>query len=256
MTKTVSTQKAGQVLDASHYLLVNGAPVNIRNIEGEVNSTIGTSYYIQLHGSVPATGVTVPLYSRLCVTSLSPSGVNGFSFTYPEGLSTAAMNFPEAAAAGGLNSLPVYVAISSTDNVYTSVEANTQVTVDFELQTDEVTNAVITGDTTTGVDSLAVFTDPNAAKRLVKAQVTNNTGAVGYLMLFAQANPANGALPLQQWKMADGATLKLDFSGGIPVQSMDATFTLHTGCYLFGSSTTQVLTKTVAAGWNMKGWNV
>jgi len=256
MTKTVSTQKVGQVLDASHYLLVNGSPVNIRNIEGEVNSTTGTSYYIQLHGSIPATGVTVPLYSRLCVTSLSPSGVNGFSFTYPEGLSTAAMSYPEAAATGGLNSLPVYVAISSTDNVYTAVAANTQVSVDFEAQVDALANTIITGDTTTGVDNLTVFTDPNATKRLVQAEVTNNTGAVGYLMLFAQANPANGTLPLQQWKIANGATLKLGFAGGIPVQSMDATLALHTGCYLFGSSTTQTLTKTVATGWKMKGWNI
>jgi hypothetical protein len=256
--KTLSTQQSGQVLDASHYLTLGSSPVNILAIEGEVNSTTGTAYYLQLLGTLtPATGVTVPLWSRLVVAAATGSGNNGFSFEYMRGgLDTATMNFPEAATVGGSNALPVVVAISSTDNVYTAVAANTQVAVTVEDAYLEIATQTVTGDLTTGVDSLAVYTDPNPTKRLVQFQAVNGTGAVGYVMLFAVANPANGDLPIQQWKVGIGVTLTERFGAGWPVQASDTAYALHTGCYLFGSSTTQVLTKTVATAWNLKAWNI
>ena len=252
-TQSVSTIQAKQVLDSTHFLQVWQGPVKIFNIEGNVNSTNGTNYYIQLLGvaqSAVVSGTTIPLYSRCCVQSNQNSGINGFSFTYgPTGIDTARMNAAGGSTTtNGENTLPVYIAISSTDTVYTAVAASTDVTVDFEQQYQAATNP--TNVTTSNAASLTVFADP-ASNRIISAVATNNTGATGYLMLFANSAFATGQLPLQQWKVLNSATLNLFFGseGWAPIQG-DATPTYHTGCYLVGSSTTQNLT-TVANGWNI-----
>ncbi len=253
--KSISTQQAGQVLDATHFLQLGTGPVTIFDIEGEV-AAAGANYFIQLLGVSQAnavSGTTVPLYSRLAILS---GGSTGFSFVYrPIGLDTANMSFPEAATTGGSNTLPVYIAISSTDNVYTAVAVNTHVTVDLEDNNVEIPNQTITGDTTTARDNLTVYADPNAAKELVQFQVTNNLGADAYLMLFAYS-PANGDLPIQQWKVTNGATITERFGAGWPIQQSTAAYVLKTGCYLVGSSTTQTLTKTTGTNWTMKAWNL
>ena len=254
--KSISTQQAGQVLDATHFLQLSTGPVLIYGIEGESTSA-GAALYIQLHSVSPVSTTTVPLYSRLCVQAAATAGQNGFSFTYPgsSALDTSAMPFPEGATTGGSNTTGVWVAISSTDNVYTSVAASTQVQVMVEETYLELPNLVITGDSTTAVDSLAVYTDPNDAKLLVQFQAKNNLGADAYIMLFAAA-AVNGATPIQQWKVANGATVTQRFGSGQSVYSQDTAFALHTGCYLYGSSTTQTLTKTVGTNWNLKAWNL
>ena len=251
--KSISTIKAGQVIDATHFLQLGTGPVTVFDIEGEV-AAAGANYYIQLHSvAAPTTGVTVPLYSRLAIIS---GGATGFSFEYrPIGLDTASLVFPESATVGGSNTTGVWVAISSTDNVYTSVAVATHVTVDVEDTALQIPNQVITGDTSTGRDNLTVFTDPNAAKDLLQFQVTNNTGATGYIMLFAYS-PANGDTPLQQWTMTTGTTLTAKFGNGIPPVQQSPNYVLKTGCYLVGSSTTRTLTKTVANNWTMKAWNI
>jgi hypothetical protein len=251
--KSISTQQAGQVCDATHYLSLGTGPVTIFDIEGEVPAA-SANYYVQLLSTnAPVNGVTVPLYSRLAILS---GGSTGFSFVYrPIGLDTANMLFPEAATVSGSNTSSVYVAISSTDNVYTSVAVNLQVTVDLEDNNLEIPNQTITGDTTTARDNLTVYTDPNATKELVQFQVTNNLGAIAYLMLFAYS-PANGDLPIQQWQVGIGSTITERFGGGWPIQQMTTAYVLKTGCYLVGSSTTQTLTKTTGTNWNMKAWNI
>lgn len=255
-TKSISTQQSAP-LDASTYLLLGLKPVTIFDIEGEVSSTTGTNYYIQVLGTAtPVSGTTLPLYSRLVVPAAAGTGNNGFSFVYrPIGLNTSTMSFPEGAATGGSNSLPVYLAISSTDNVYTSVAASTQVQVTVEDTYLEIPNQVITGDTTNATDSLPVWGTPGVTKKLVQFQVTNtNVGATAYLMLFAYS-PANGDVPLQQWPVANGATITERFGSGWQVQQSPA-YVLKTGCYLVGSSTTQTLTKTTGTNWKMKAWNI
>ena len=247
--KTISTIQAAQPLDATHFLQVSTGPVAIYGFEGYVNGVANTQYYLQIHGVAPTTGVTVPLYS------VQVTGVNGFSFLYTNSLNTRQMSFPDQAATGGTNTLPVYFAISSTDTVYTSVAASTDLLVSLDEPRTNPGNETITGDTTTGRDSLLVYTSPNTAKRLMRFQVTNNTGATGYLMLFAYSNPALGDVPQAQWTIANGVTLTQDFGGGLVVTQSPA-FVQKTGCYLFGSSTTQTLTATVATGWKMKAWNI
>jgi hypothetical protein len=248
-TRTVSTQQAAQQLDATHFLQVATGPVTLYGFEGYVNGNAGTQYYLQIHGVAPTTGSTVPLYSVQVI------GGNGFSFLYNNGLNTKQMSFPDQATTGGTNTLPVFFAISSTDTVYTSVAASTDLLVTLDEPRTIPANETITGDTTTGRDSLPVYTSPNTAKRLMKFQVTNNTGATAYLMLFAYSNPALGDVPQAQWTIANGATLTQDLGTGLMVMQAPA-FVLKTGCYLFGSSTTQTLTATVATNWKMKAWNI
>jgi hypothetical protein len=255
-TQSVSTIQTKQVLDSTHFLQVCSGPVKIFNIEGNVNSTTGNSYYIQLLGvsqTAAVSGTTVPLYSRLAVQSNQGSGVNGFSFTYgPTGIDTARMNAAGGSATtNGENILPVYVAISSTDTVYTAVAAATDVTVDFEQQYQAAVNPTVVGTLVNNVGNLTVFADP-ASNRIISFTVTNNTGATGYMMMFANSAFTNGQLPLQQWKVANGARLDQFFGseGWAPIQG-DAALAYHTGCYLVGSSTTQTLT-TVANGWSIQ----
>lgn len=241
-TKQISTQTAGQVLDATHFLQLASYPVVIFDIEGEVNSTTGTSYYIQLHTSAPGAN-QVPLYSRLVVPAAASSGLNGFSFIYrPNGINTSTMAFPETATVGGSNTSPVFVAISSTDNVYTSIAANTQVSVTLEDTYLELANQTIVGDLSIPVNNLIVFSDPNAARRLIQLRVKNIVSSPIIVMLFGYSPVLNGALPLQQWAVAANSTLTLMFNSGLGIQQMDAQNGLHTGCNIVISSTTQYAT--------------
>jgi hypothetical protein len=257
-TKSISTIQSGQVLDATHYLQISTVPAVIFDIEGEVSSTTGTSYFIQLHGASPTAGMK-PLYSRLAVPSSYSTGINGFSFVYrPDGLDTSTMNNPYGGttATDGSNTLPVWIAISSTDATYTSVAASTNVTVDFEETQLELQNPTVTGDTTTGVNSLTVFTT-NAGKRLTQFTATNNTGATAYLMLFAKASPAAGSVPIAQWTFTNGQTINQNFGRGLaPMQQSGTDFTNYTGCYLVGSSTSTTLTASTGNGWTIKAWNI
>jgi hypothetical protein len=254
-TKQISTQTAGQVLDATHFLQLASHPVVIFDIEGEVNSTTGTSYYIQLHTSAPGAN-QVPLYSRLVVPSVVSSGLNGFSFIYrPQGINTATMAFPSSGVAGGANNSPVFVAISSTGATYTSVGASTNVAVTLEDIYLELGPLTISGDATTQVGNLVVFADPNAAKRLIAAQVVNTNGTAIYAMLFAYSPVVTGALPLQQWKIAANTTINLHFDSGLGLQQLDAQNGLHTGCNIVISSTTQTATVGVSQA-AIKAWNL
>lgn len=256
-TKSISTIQSGQVLDDTHYLQISTVPTVIFDIEGEISSTTGTSYFIQLHGASPTAGMK-PLYSRLAVPSSYGTGLNGFSFVYrPDGLDTSTMTNPVGAVTtAGANTLPVWIAISSTDATYTAVAASTNVTVDFEEPILELNNQTITGDTTTGVNNLTVFTT-SAAKRFTQFTATNSTGATAYLMLFANSSPATGAVPIDQWTLTNGQTLTQNFGRGLaPMEQSKTDFTNYTGCYLFGSSTTGTLTASIGSGWKIKAWNI
>jgi hypothetical protein len=330
--KSVSTQQAGQALDASHYLQVTdssvGGPVLIFDIEGEVNSTNGTSYFIQLlNTSSPSSGTTVPLFSRLAVAATATSGLNGFSFVYrPNGIDTSTMGNPVGGtySTDGSNVDSVYVAISSTDNVYTSVAASTQVTVDFEDGYLEIPTQTITGDLTTSRSNLTVFSDPNPTNKLIQFYAKSNfstlssgtltigvyyqlttfvagddftnvgaaqnqsgtfffaTGTtpttwsnssvispVYFIQLFPYASPASnatpgaGAVPIAQWGVIAQTSITVRFGSGYPIYGQGkstltttADYTLHTGCYLYGSRFSQTYFATAGTNWNIKAWNI
>lgn len=259
-TKSISTIQAKQVLDATHFLLVANNPVIILDIEGETVSN-AANYYIQLlNTNTPVSGTTIPLYSRLAILS---GGSNGFSFVYrPLGLDTSTMTNPVGGtdSLDGANTYPVYAAISSTDGVYTSVAVATEVTINIDEPFLEIPNQVITGDITTAVDSLQVFASGAGAspKRLVQFQVTNNSGAIAYIMQFADSSLATlGATPLQQWQVGIGATLTQNFGKEMPtMQQSPISYTNFDGCFLYGSSTPQFLTVTTGGQWTIKAWNI
>jgi hypothetical protein len=197
----------------------------------------------------------------LCVQSSSVSGVNGFSFIYrPQGKDTSTFcnPFGGTVSTTGSNTLPVYIAISSTDTVWTSVAANTDVTVTYEETYLELPNQTIVGDLTTGVDSLAVWTANGPTHRLIQAVVSNSvasTVAPVYLMLFAYANPAVGALPLQQWQVTATSLQTLRFGDGVLFeQGNPTTYVANYKCYLYGSSTTQFFTATIGSNWTMQAF--
>jgi hypothetical protein len=196
--KSVSTQIAGLSLNGTNFLKVATNPVLIYDIEGDVNSTTGTAYFLQIHGVSPSSTVTVPLWSRLVVPASAPSQINGFSFIYrPIGLDTATLNFPESInnATAGSNIYPVFFAISSTDDVYTAVNATTRLTVDIEDTYQEYPNQTIAGDISTGVEALTIWASPSAAHKLMQIVVSNSTaqlssgvltiGATYKIVLFA-----------------------------------------------------------------------
>lgn len=241
-TRSISTIQAKQPLTNTAYLLLGRGPIKIFNIEGNVNSTTGTNYYIQLLGTgAPVSGTTIPLYSRLAVPASYPTAVaTGFSFTYnPTGLSTETMTKPfgGTVATVGENTLPVYVAISTTDTVYTAVNASTDVTVDVEENELENRNQTVVGDTVTGVSSLVVFADPSVSSKVTRVSVTNLVASAGFIYVFPYVDPVNGAIPWQRFPLDGtmGAISTFNFGQGSKPTSQDSNGTIHTGCYLYFS---------------------
>lgn len=254
-TKTYSTQQSKSPLTGQTGLIISSGPCNIIDIEGFCNGTAGTVYFLQLLGVLPVgavSGTTIPLWSR------AVTGGQGFSFTYrPDGISTDTLANPPGGtlATTGANTLPIAAMISSTDTVWTSVAASTDVSVEVEETNNEYTNQTIVGDTTTGRDSLTVFADPSTPNFLTQVVVTNNSASPTWLMIFAAAAPANGSYPVKSIEVLTGQTLILNF-GQTAVLSQDANGTNHNGCYLVGSSTGTTLTATVSSNWTMQAFYI
>lgn len=254
-TYSISTETLGTPLDATHYLSLTSnfpnpftsapnGPVVINSIEGYCGGTGSTQYWLQILNGAP--GNTLPMYSVQVV------GGNGFSFVYPNGLSTSTMSDGSGASFGENIFMP-YLAISSTDKTYTAVAAPTNVRVDIDMSY-QMPTTLQQPASATNAASLTVFGDPNVTNFLAAIAAVNNTGAIGYLMLFSYANPAVGAVPMQEWTVTNGATLQQTFgAGGCRYQQGKPDYTIHTGCYLVASSTPQVLTA-VANGWNLYAW--
>lgn len=239
MNKTISTQKAGQVIDATHFLRVAGNPVKVFRIEGETNSTTGTDYYIQLL-AVPfasaVSGTTVPLLSVLAVPAAYPSAKSGFSFIYPEGLDTSRMSYPASATVNGDNTSEVYVALSSTDVVWTAVAGATnlaitieQFFVDLPNQTKLVTLA--SAQSIVWADLIA-----NTNLRLINFTYNNTGGTDVYVQLSTFA-PSLGTLSLMEWKCLANATINQSFGNGQTLMQNNALYVPHYGCYISTSDT-------------------
>jgi hypothetical protein len=274
--KSISTIQAKQVLDGTHYLQIyngSGGPPLIFDIEGEVSSTTGNAYYIQLlNTNAPSSGVTIPIYSRLAVSANEPTQNNGFSFIYrPRGLDTSIMTQPPGGTVTTDGSITsnIYIAISSTDNVYTSVAASTQVTVDIEDTYLEIPTQTITGDLVTPRDALTVWADPGASHKIIQLQYQSGqatTNTPNYIQIFA-SSPVVNQIPLQEITVTDQNVDTIRFGSGFSVQGQGAPtlvaglvtipiYTLHTGCYIAGSTTPGYLTATTGGEWFFKAWNI
>lgn len=163
------------------------------------------------------------------------------------------------------------VGISSAHEKYTAATAVYDVfgeIIEGFQQTDGVAGLSAIGDTTTHVDSLAVWADGDNSNldRLMRIYVSNLSGAIRYLMLFSSktgsAHPNNGDYPIRQWKLGIGVTTNLYFgrSGLIPTQtfmtddgSAPAKIPQY-GCALICSSTTGVLLATGDSSLILKAW--
>jgi len=246
-TQTVSTlngvtQTAGA--SASLIISANALP-NLLAITGYCNGTTNAQYFLQLfnQATVPA-DTAVPLYSWQVL------GTDGFLFNFrPDGLDTSKLKDGILNPASGL-----ILCLSTTEGTLTIGTGN--ITMDVQVDLDSPQGIIpipqtFVGDTTTAVASLTVAADPSQNK-LVSYNVKNSTGADGYLMLFAYSNPSTGAVPLQQWKITNGTRDQRVFGGGFFLSQIKPTDrVVHTGIYLYGSSTTQTFTAT-AANWNMQ----
>ncbi len=231
---------------STRTLWVSYGPCVIRRWHGTNNQA--AALYIQFH-ECPATelvsGTTVPKFKSFhAPTGTTPA--NGFDYV-----------------AENLAMKECTVAVSTTELVWTDPGANGGLdwTVEVDTNYDTVAKVRVVGDLSTGVDFLAAWTDSsaNVADKLFRVDYVNNTGAPAWLMLFAYALPANGAIPLTQWPVGTGGTLNLFFGpNNRPVYSMDNNViagaypgetggTIHYGCYLFQSSTTAQLTATASA---------
>jgi hypothetical protein len=107
------------------------------------------------------------------------------------------------------------------------------------------------GNLTSNVQSLQVWADASGPKKLVALEV-DGSGLSGpaFIMLFATDSPANGAVPVDQFSIAQGAVLtgtkKLFFGSnpGRDMYSKDTAGTDHKGCTVAISTTAGKLTLT------------
>lgn len=112
------------------------------------------------------------------------------------------------------------------------------------------------GDTSTGVDSLQVWSTGTGPKKLFRVQYTNKEAVVSYLMLFGFSGPSTGMFPIMQWKVLTNVTIILYFGpdGISPIQQLSTDLLYYQGCSLFQSSTPTTLTATGDTVSFMKAW--
>lgn len=236
-TKNISTYKAGQQIDATHFLQVSTVPCKVFSIEGQAAGS--GALYLQLMGvpvSSAVSGTTVPLWSQLI------TGGTGFSFVYPSGEDTSTMAYPSLTTTSstvGSNALPVFLAISSTMAVWTSSATAVDATVSIDLPfVDTVALTLIKNDGNGGVLTLWADSVANTNKRMISLSLNNaGYGTLVYFQLFSFA-PTAGALASQEWTAtANQPSIELRFGDGFSVQQADASYVQHYGCFVGISST-------------------
>jgi hypothetical protein len=242
-TKTISTIMNAQQLDATHFLQLSTLPCKVFNLEGYVNGTAGTQYYLQLLGVSQASavsGTTVPLYSRQVL------GGNGFSFTYVNGIDTARMQNPDPVkkqlSNNGNNVLPVYAAISSTDTVYTAVAAATDLAVDIEQSVAEGSNYIKASNILT--TTLGVWADDvaNTKYRLMNFTFDATGSNAACFVQLSTFSPSAGTIPLISLPVPAGGIITKHFGSGLALVQSAANYVPHYGCIISTSSTPTVYT--------------
>lgn len=215
-------------------------PISCVQIEGLLLSATNNLYLQVFDSCVTPANNAVPIYQL-------PLNANA---QFQETMQVSNLNLGDG----------LYVGISSTAGTYTPSVA----TMNIILWTDyPPTSANVVGVYTVGVDGLIVYADPNPTKRLYKL-VTLSISATqanpNYLLLFGYSNPMNGAVPIAAFEVTSSLVvshLSFGVAGGLaPIQQGKpylntalTDYTLHTGCYLFGSSTGSFLTQTVDSRW-------
>lgn len=136
-----------------------------------------------------------------------------------------------------------YVAVSSTEEKYTTVAFNGATTwcdieVDFIPVSFRASDYSVAGDLTTDVGSLQVWATAAGPKRLFQVDYVNGSGGAAILMLFAHDAPQTGDRPLVGWVVENGASLSLSF-GDVGLDPREwAGANNYKGCTLIESAQT------------------
>ena len=149
----------------------------------------------------------------------------------------------------------LYWAVSTTQETFT--QSTDTVDIDFELSDPEDPTGTTFQPLVSGADSLTVYADGQPNKNIYSFKATNVSAGTLYLMLFTYANPANGAIPVQEWVFTTGQAQGFGFgnNGYHPVQSSNSAAgvaSITQGCYLVGSTTPGVLTASTGGNWTLQ----
>lgn len=170
-------------------------PCSVTHIHG-YNPQAGT-IYIQLFQQPTVTAGDVPVVKSL----LCPAGQNFFFDWDPAELQLSEL----------------FVALSSTEANYTAITANAGLDLTIVADSDCLVGSATTlvGDLTTGVASLTVWADVSGPKRLLRADIKNNSGAPAYAFISGDVGQTLIQRPMHgPFKMATGETIKLTFGRG------------------------------------------
>lgn len=199
MTKTVKTSAAALSLILSD----TGARPNIVRIEGDMNGTAGTMYFLQLHAATALADLSngaAPLYS------VQVDGQRGFTFDYAN-RPIVTGNFESKLPSNG-NLLLVVSTTEATLTKATTETASLRVEIEtavFPLPS----SATVEGDLTTGVAGRG----HDGAAKLLRVEGKNNLGADAYLQIHDQTDAGleDGQTPKVCQLVKDGATFDLNF---------------------------------------------
>jgi hypothetical protein len=159
--------------------------------------------------------------------------------------------------AGGISLSELTVAISSDETKFVDPGANKGLDMTIEVDTvcDVRSSTVgssdtVTGDLTTGVNSLQVWAEATGPKRLLRVDWISSKTPACYLQLFAINSPPDGTIPLVQFPIntdVNGVVVQkvsLGTGGFIPLsgQSSATLENVKKGCTLAVSTTSGVLT--------------
>ncbi len=226
-------------------------PVSIRKIEGYYNGAAPVWLQVWDLLTAPVSGSTPgPGDMAYCMQLFAN---DGFAFSFED------------------SSLPIkkspWLVLSSTETLFTTIGgggvADMQVFVDQNEMLLDPTAAqniapltVVVGDLTSAVDSLQVWATASGFKNLRQVDWVNAENTKRWLMLFTKDTATNGDKPLLVFEPSildtfDGNYVnRLTFGDGGLIPRSFATIgaTETKGCYLWISSTGDVLTKSTDGG--------
>lgn len=241
-SNTAIVKSAGYVYSLQITQTPGNLSPNLLKIEGYYKGA--TQAWLQFFDSlgVPANGTTA-LYEE----SLGVVAPNGFSWQFNPGLIMRTLSRLYSASNALLSGL--IVCVSTTQGTLTLATGTNQssffVTLEAWETLPNVTTTII-GDTTTAVTSLAVWAD-GTFHTIDKICYSNATANALFLQLYTQIPVAGVTQVEEQWPViANAALTELNFRGvGFIPETQDPTTsppTIHNGCYLYMSTTPNVLT--------------
>lgn len=160
------------------------------------------------------------------------------SWYVPSGSDAAPTPFFQSFLAGELRcDNGVYVCVSDTDGQLTLSANKMDVSVELETE-DPFLGGVVTGDNSTPTTSINPWANNQGPKRLRRVEFQSSDPDMGttYIQVHGKANPADGDIPLAEWKLAQNTYANIIRTFG------DLGLLIASGCKILGSSTAGKLT--------------